>query len=249
MNELKIFNNQEFGEIRAIEIEGEPWLVGKDVAEKLGYTNTNKAILDHVDGDDLTIRYPILDSLGRKQEVTIINESGLYSLILGSKLPTAKKFKHWVTSEVLPSIRKHGAYITEELSPQLQLLINMELKQKQLEATIEETKQEVQAIRDTIVINPKAEWRKECGRILRAIGTHIGDYRKPNEEAYKALEERGHCRPSVLLSNLQNRASRNGMAPSKIANLNLLDVLENEPRLKEIYISIVKEMSIKYKVI
>jgi prophage antirepressor-like protein len=247
LNELKIFENEDFGQVRANEINGELWLVGKDVALALGYSNTNDALIRHVEDED---RAGIVIHDGRQERsVVCVNESGLYSLILSSKLPTARKFKHWVTNEILPSIRKTGSYVPEELSPQLQFLITMELKQKQLEVTIAETKQEVQAIRDTIVINPKAEWRKECGKILRAIGMQIGDYRKPNEEAYKALEERGHCRPSVLLSNLQNRASRNGMAPSKICNLNLLDVLENEPRLKEIYISIVKEMAIKYKVV
>lgn len=246
MNELKIFNNQEFGQVRAELINNEPYVMLADVCKALDISNVayTKSRLKE-DGVRST---KVIDSLGREQEATFINESNMYKVIFQSRKPNAEKFTDWVVEEVLPSIRKHGAYIPEELSPQLQFLINMELKQKQLEATIEETKQEVQAIRDTIVINPKAEWRKECGRILRAIGTHIGDYRKPNEEAYKALEERGHCRPSVLISNLQNRASRNGMVPSKVANLNLLDVLENEPRLKEIYISIAKEMAIKYKV-
>ena len=112
MNEPMSFNNPEFGKVRAVEIDGEPWLVGKDVAQALGYSNHRKALDDHVDyedkmqGDGVTIR----DSIGREQHPTIINESGLYSLIFSSKLPDAKKFKHWVTSEVLPSIRKTGSY-------------------------------------------------------------------------------------------------------------------------------------------
>lgn len=121
MNELIIFENPEFGSIRTVELDGEPWLVGKDVAEALGYTNPRKALDDHVDtedkmqGDGVTIR----DSMGREQHPTIINESGLYSLVLSSKLPTARKFRRWVTSEVLPSIRRTGGYITgqKELSP------------------------------------------------------------------------------------------------------------------------------------
>lgn len=116
MSELKIFENSEFGKLRTVEIDGEPWLVGKDVARALGYTNPRKALDDHVDledklqGDGVTIR----DSMGREQHPTLINESGLYSLVLSSKLPTAKKFKRWVTAEVLPSIRKHGAYMTPD---------------------------------------------------------------------------------------------------------------------------------------
>lgn len=106
MNDIQVFNNPEFGEIRTVEINNEPWLVGKDVAEALGYTDTFGAMKKHVDQDDKLVCQ--IDSAGQKRDATVINESGLYSLVLGSKLPTAKKFKRWVTSEVLPSIRKHG---------------------------------------------------------------------------------------------------------------------------------------------
>ena len=91
--------------------QGETWFVGKDVAEALGCKNVNKALADHVSEDDLTKRYPIFDNMGRKQQAIFINESGLYSLVLSSKLPQARVFKHWVTSEVLPAIRKTGGYI------------------------------------------------------------------------------------------------------------------------------------------
>ena len=113
MNELKIFKNSEFGEIRTVEIGGEPWFVSKDMADILGYTNTAKAIRDHVDDEDKLTERIVLS--GQNREVIFINESGLYSLILSSKLPNAKAFKRWVTSEVLPSIRKHGLYAKEEL--------------------------------------------------------------------------------------------------------------------------------------
>ena len=114
MNELKIFESPEFGKVRTMEINGEPYFVGKDVAEILGYERPAKAILDRVDNEDKD-EVPIKDSIGRMQNTAIINESGLYSLILSSKLPKAKEFKRWVTSEVLPSIRKHGAYAVDEL--------------------------------------------------------------------------------------------------------------------------------------
>lgn len=127
MDELQIFENPEFGTIRSVEVEGEPWLVGKDVAAALGYTDTSDALKRHVDdGDKLTRRFT--DS-GQSREMYIINESGLYSLILSSKLPGAKKFKRWVTSEVLPSIRKSGGYLApaaakalEDMSAAVQLL-------------------------------------------------------------------------------------------------------------------------------
>ena len=111
MNELKNFSF-EGRQIRALTIEGEPYFVGKDVAEVLGYSNSRKAIADHVDSEDKGVTKCY--TLGGTQQTTIINESGLYSLILSSKLPDAKKFKHWVTSEVLPTIRKHGAYMTDQ---------------------------------------------------------------------------------------------------------------------------------------
>lgn len=113
MNELKIFKNSEFGEIRTVEIGGEPWFVGKDVAEILGYANPSKALSDHVDEEDKLNNESLL-SLGQRGG-WLINESGLYSLILSSKLQNAKAFKRWVTSEVLPSIRKHGLYAKDEL--------------------------------------------------------------------------------------------------------------------------------------
>ena len=133
----------------------------------------------------------------------------------------------------------------DDLSPQLQFLINMELKQKELKTAVTETKEEVQAIRDTIVINPKAKWRKDTNRILNIIGRQLDDYQSPRNEAYEALKERANCRPNVLVNNLKKRALNNGMAPSKVEKLCLLDVLEIEPRLKEIYVTIVKEMAIK----
>ena len=107
MSNLKIYKNPDFGQVRAIEQNGEPWFVGKDVAVILGYSNPQKAIRDHVDVDDRTVN----DSFTvNGTALILINESGLYSLILSSKLPTAKQFKRWVTSEILPSIRKNGTY-------------------------------------------------------------------------------------------------------------------------------------------
>ena len=106
--QIKVFNNTEFGEIRSMTIDGEPYFVGKDVAAALGYTNTRKALADHVDNEDKKDGVTIRDSIGREQNPVIINESGMYSLVLSSKLEGAKRFKRWVTSEILPSIRKRA---------------------------------------------------------------------------------------------------------------------------------------------
>ena len=110
MKELQVFENPEFGKVRAVEVEEEPWFVGKDVAQALGYKDTVNALKSHVDGEDKKGGWRIATPSG-EQEMTIINESGLYSLVLSSKIPGAKKFKRWVTSEILPSIRRNGGYI------------------------------------------------------------------------------------------------------------------------------------------
>ncbi len=124
MNELQIFNSEEFGEIRTVNINDETWFIGKDVAEALGYSNTRKALADHVDDEDKLDGVTIRDSIGREQTPVFINESGLYALIFGSKLDSAKRFKHWVTSEVLPAIRKTGGYqkpLTQQEMMRIQL--------------------------------------------------------------------------------------------------------------------------------
>ena len=131
----KTFSNNEFGEIRVLEIEDEPWFVGKDVAIILGYKDTSDAIKKHVDEEDKGVGE--IPTPGGKQNMKVINESGLYSLIIGSKLPNAKKFKRWVTSEVLPSIRKHGTYMTEDTiekaltSPDFLIQLATKLKEEQ----------------------------------------------------------------------------------------------------------------------
>ena len=144
MNELQIFSNEQFGSVRVIEQNGEPWFVGKDVADILGYTNQNEAIQDHVDEED-KLNSKTLSSfelnLGQRGG-WLINESGLYSLIMSSKMPKAKQFKRWVTSEVLPSIRKHGLYAVDEVLADPDILISalMELKEERRRAkTLEDT--------------------------------------------------------------------------------------------------------------
>lgn len=135
MNDLTTFSNPEFGQVRTVEINGTPWLVGKDVAIALGYKNPQRAIRDHVDTEDQGVTKTVTPS--GEQEMLIINESGLYSLILSSKMPKAKAFKHWVTSEVLPAIRKHGAYMTPEtlqaaiLNPDTMIQLCQQLKAEQ----------------------------------------------------------------------------------------------------------------------
>lgn len=122
MNQLEIFKNREFREIRTVTVDGEPWFVAKDIAEILQYTNTQKAIRDHVDEEDKLTERIVLS--GQNREVICINESGLYSLILSSKMPGAKRFKRWVTSEVLPQIRRTGTY-QKPLTPQEMMRVQL----------------------------------------------------------------------------------------------------------------------------
>lgn len=131
MNELQIFNSEEFGDIRTVTIDNEPWFVGKDVATALGYADTFGALKKHIMDEDKLVCQ--IDSAGQKRDVTVINESGLYALIFGSKLESARRFKHWVTSEVLPAIRKTGSYqkpMTTDQKIQLLAQGNVELTEK-----------------------------------------------------------------------------------------------------------------------
>ncbi len=133
-NKLQQFHSEEFGKVRVLEIEGQPWFIGKDVAAALGYSNVTRDVKRHVDEEDQGVTEMVTP--GGTQKLLIINESGLYSLILSSKLPTAKKFKRWVTSEILPSLRRHGAYITPEVIEQM--LSSSDFSQVMLETLLEE---------------------------------------------------------------------------------------------------------------
>ena len=163
MKELQIFNNPEFGEIRTINENGAVLFCGSDVARALGYTNPSKALTDHCKGD-LTKRYPITDSLGRSQEAIFIPESDLYRLIFRSKLPSAERFTDWVTTEVLPSIRKNGGYIAQQetLSPEELMAKALMVAQQTIadrEARIQAQAAEISALTvDKQIMQPKAEY-------------------------------------------------------------------------------------------
>ena len=157
MNELQVFKNAEFGSVRTIVIAGEPFFVGKDVADILGYSNPLKALRDHVDDEDKGVNE--MDTPGGRQQIILINESGLYSLILRSQLPKARQFKRWVTSEVLPTIRRHGMYAIDEIleNPDLAIAALTQLKEerrkrKELELMAAVQKQQIAEL------SPKASY-------------------------------------------------------------------------------------------
>lgn len=190
MKELKIFKNKQFGEVRVLDKDGEPWFAGKDVAEILGYSNTKDAIAAHVDTEDKTIiqksDFPTLDIPNRG--MTVINESGLYSLMLSSKLPQAKQFKHWVTSEVLPSIRKHGGYIAgqetlsdDELLARAVMVANSKIAE--WDKLIAEKDVQIQQMKpkevfaDAVATSQTSILIGELAKLLRQNGVEIGQNR------------------------------------------------------------------------
>ncbi len=196
MNDIKIYENAEFGSVRTLEVNGEPYFVGKDVAEILGYQNVSKALADHVDDED-KLNNETLSSLGQRGG-WLINESGLYSLILSSKLPKAKEFKHWVTSEVLPSIRKHGAYMTDDVlhraitEPDFLIQLATELKEEQekrraLESTVAVQSQQITELQ------PKASYYDVVlnSKDLLSIGKIAKDFGKSAVWLNKWLHEQG----------------------------------------------------------
>lgn len=158
MNDIQIFKNPEFGEIRTIEQDGEPWMVGKDVATALGYKNPRDAIARHVDAEDKGVVKH--DTPSGEQEMVIINESGLYSLVLSSKMPGAKRFRRWVTNEVLPSIRKSGGYIAgqDQLTPEELMAKALQVANK----TLAEREARISALTvQNTIMAPKAEYFDE----------------------------------------------------------------------------------------
>lgn len=250
MNELKIFKNEEFGEIRSLEINNKPYFVGKDIAEILGYENPQKAIRDHVDEEDKKMGEQngtpyILDNLGRKQYPTFINESGLYSLIMSSKLSNAKRFKRWVTSEVLPSIRKTGGYIVgEENMNEDELILkamnvlnakveNLKQKNKQLEGRIEKQKPKV-LFADSVEASKTSILIGELAKILKQNGHDIGQNR-----LFKWLRSNGYL--------ISRRGTDYNMPTQKAMSLGLFQIKETSITHSDGHISINKTTKVTGK--
>lgn len=223
MNDLQIFENAEFGSIRTLEVEGEPYFVGKDVAEVLGYSNTRDTLAKRVDDDDKLDGVAICDSIGRKQTPVLINESGLYSLILSSKLPTAKKFKRWVTSEVLPAIRKHGIYAVDDVlnNPDVWITALQELK-----AEREKTKQltETVAIQTQQIaeMQPKVSYYDlvlNCKDLI-SISVIAKDYGKSAKWLNNFLHERKIQYKQGKIWLLNQKYAENGYTSTKTHTVN-----------------------------
>ena len=260
-NEVQVWN-YESSEIRTVQVNGEPWFVLADVCKVLELSSPHK-VADRLENDERN-QIPVTDSLGRYQNTAIINESGLYTVILRSDKPQAKPFRKWVTSVVLPSIRKTGSYSVqqpnafENLSPQLQVLIQMETRQKQIEARQAEQatalaglEQKLQNTCEVIALD-KTAWRKDSehliNKIARATGDGYGGIRLLYEEIYRSIESRACVSLNTRLTNKRNRMAGEGVCKSKRDKLTRIDIIAEDKKLIEIYVAIVKELAVKYGV-
>lgn len=269
MNDLQIFNNEEFGQIRTVTIDNEPWFVGKDVATALGYSNASKAVSVHVNEEDRILRTLEADSQNGnvvKTKTALINESGLYALIFGSKLDSAKRFKHWVTSEVLPSIRKNGNYQmmkqeSSELSPQLQMLQGLLDQMKETEIANKKRDRQIALAQETAekavettermkdeIISPFDNWRDDINKKVRQISIASGiPYQGLFTTIYADLEHIGRCDLSTRQRNKRDRMERAGCTKTDIQKeTTKIAVIENDARLKQIFEDIVRKYGMKY---
>ena len=213
MNELQVFKNQEFGSVRTLVINNEPWFIGKDVARALGYADTKKAVQRHVDDEDKG--RDETPTPGGTQNMVIINESGLYSLVLSSKLPSAKKFKRWVTSEVLPALRKTGQYQVKELSGSelmAKALIEAQNVLAAKDKVIEEMKPKV-VFADAVATSHTSILVGELAKILKQNGIEMGQKR-----LFAWLREKGYL--------IKRQGTDYNMPTQKAMELGLFEIKE-----------------------
>lgn len=245
-NEIQIFNSPEFGDVRVVNLDGEPWLVGVDVTTKLGYQNGSRDINRHVDAED---RQNYQDgTFDSPRGMTIINESGLYSLVFGSKLPEAKRFKHWVTSEVLPAIRKTGSY--GRPMSQLDILVESAKALQEQERRLNAVEKRMDGIHDVLALSPNG-WRKDSANLINRIAATLGgpEHIQPiRAESYKFLNERMHVDLAARLRNMKRKAADEGVCKTKRERFNYLDVISQDPKLIEGYTIIIKDMAVSYGV-
>ena len=215
MNEVKIFNSKEFGDVRTVTINGEPWFVGKDVAEALGYSNTRDALVTHVaDEDKNTV--VISDGKRGNPNQTVINESGLYALIFGSKLESAQRFKHWVTSEVLPAIRRTGGY--QVPAPQGKELLALAVLEAQ--KTIEEQNKAIEKMKPKVIFANAVETSHtsiligDLAKLLKQNGVETGQKR-----LFDWMREKGYL--------IKRKGSDWNMPTQKAMNMKLFEVKES----------------------
>lgn len=249
MNDLQIFQSEQFGQVRTVLIENEPWFVAKDVCGALEISKHRDALARLDDDERGSVE---VDTLGGKQSMASVNEYGLYNLVLGSRKPEARKFKRWITHEVIPAIRKTGSY-NKQLSPleilaaQANALVIQEKKLKEIAERQEKSEKAIQGMRDVVSLS-SASWRRDTGALInRMVGgnEHIQPLRK---ESYKLLNERMGVSLPIRLTNMRCRMAQEGISRAKRDKVNYLDVIDKDKKLIEGYVAIIKDMSIKYGV-
>ena len=242
-NKLQIFNNPEFGQIRTLEIGGEPWFAGKDVAEALGYSNTKDALSRHVDEEDKRgSRFPTPSG---EQTMTFINESGLYSLVLCSKLPSAKKFKRWITSEVLPALRKTGSYQANPMTAAqmfaMQAQINLEQEQRLalMEKKTDYLSDSVKQLCKPVISNDT--WQNEMLRRVRSLcAEHDLNYQQFIADLYKELEESAGVNLETRQKRKRERLELQGAKYAERQAVSKLSIIAEDRKLREILSGIVQ---------
>lgn len=252
MNDLQLFNNPEFGAIRSIEIEGEPWFVGNDIARALGYVNPRDALINHVDEDDTAIRDAI-DSMGRNQPTKFINESGMYALIILSGLPSAKKFKRWITKEVIPSIIKTGSYNLPQLTPNelvLKIAENAVKLEKRVDG-LEQTQNRLESKLDTAIqVFSRPDKDHWVADITQKIDQMVEDYRLSpmafKGKLYKELERNANVLLQSRLNRLKRRLKKQGMTYREAEAVTKLDAISKDRQLRVIFEGIVRKHQATY---
>lgn len=260
-NEMQIFSNPQFGEIRRVTIDGEHWLVAYDVARALGYQNGSRDVNRHVDDEDRRIT-EVTGVYGDERQMIVINESGVYSLIFSSKLPDAKKFKKWVTSEILPSIRKTGSYSVQPPQPmtqaqliaaQAQLMVDMEQKmlaiQNQTDA-IQNQQNELSQKVDTAIkafSRPSEDhWKTDTDQAIKNLCEEQGlNLPKTRGRMYLELEQKCGCDINNRLTRLRKRKKKQGARYQDVQALTKLDAIAVDKQLRAVFESIVREWQVR----
>lgn len=253
MNDLQIFSNPEFGSVRCIEKDGEPWWVLKDVCKILGMdgNGTNK-IIDRLDEDERNT-IPVTDKLGRPQTVNVINESGLYNVVIRSNKPNAKAFRKWITSEVIPSIRKTGGYGVPQMS-QSELILKIAQNNVELERRIAAAESETKAVSEKldnaldVFTAPTSEnWKDETNRIInRMIEEYNLNYGVFRRKLYDELEKSAHCDLTARQSRLRGRMEKAGATYAERQAISKIDIISRDDKLKAIFDGIVRKYMAKY---
>lgn len=263
VNEIQVFNNPVFGEVRTVVIDNEPWFVGKDVAQMLGYAKSRNAVAFHVDEEDRKGAL-IQGGPGGTQEMTVINESGLYSLIMSSKLPTAKEFKRWVTSEVLPTIRRQGSYRVQQpmtpaqlIAAQAQVLVQMEEKMQALQAQTEAVQSQQSALAQKVetaikVFSRPSEdhWKTDMDRTIKELCAerHM-NLMNTKGRMFRELEQKCGCDVDARHRKLRQRMKKQGARRRDLDCISKLDAIAADKQLRAAFEGIVREWQARTMVV